>query len=638
MPSKIRTHFLIVRRLRESLRWRVVGREVLRYALTMAIVVAMVLFADSARINPPYGGILGMTIILGAAWFAGLGPALMLTPTLFVVSRWNDTGADRYALPPPNEVLAITIITLISAATGLAGQYRRRIDAVKQENAQKLRDQARALSHAHIVFRDVQGAVMQWNEGAEKLFGWSSPEATGQLLHQLLRTEFSIPLEEINVELLYTGQWHGEVVHYRKDGSRLNVSSHWILYRGNDGAPIGVAEVHNDVTELRRAEEAIREADRRKDEFLALLAHELRNPLAPIRTGLELMKMAKNDPQTLENTRTVMERQTKQLVTLVDDLLDVSRITRGKLELRKSRVKLADIVQSAIEAAQPFIEDADHELTVIVPDAPMYLNADPHRLAQVLSNLLNNAAKYTPDGGEITFSVERQGSDVLIQVRDTGIGIPAHMLDRIFEMFTQVDHSIEKSYSGLGIGLTLAKSLVEMHGGTIGVQSDGPEQGTTFSVRLPLLIDIPTVQPPAAPRDIGTAQERRVLVVDDNQAAASLLSSMVKMLGNDVRTAGDGAEAIDVADEFRPDIVLMDLGMHKLNGYDAARHIRKQPWGREMLLIALTGWGQDGDKRRTKEAGFDYHLVKPADPNELQTLLTRQRSNGNGRSLINAEH
>jgi CheY-like chemotaxis protein len=318
-----------------------------------------------------------------------------------------------------------------------------------------------------------------------------------------------------------------------------------------------------------------------------------------------------------------MERQTQQLVRLVDDLLDVSRITRGKLELRKSTVKLPDVIQSAVEASRPFIDDAAHELTVDVPEHTIYLNADPHRLAQVISNLLNNAAKYTPPRGQIRLSVERQGSDVLLSIRDTGIGIPADMWDRIFEAFTQIEHS-ERGHIGQGIGLTLAKAIVEMHDGRVEVRSEGENRGSEFQVRLPILVEVPAPKPQTTeiPALAGNKQ-RRVLVVDDNQAAAEMLCLMVKMFGDDVRTAGDGHEATVVADEFRPHFVLMDLGMSRMDGFEAARHIRQRPWGKDVLLVALTGWGQEGDKRRTREAGFDYHLVKPAEPSELQRLLAR---------------
>lgn len=424
----------------------------------------------------------------------------------------------------------------------------------------------------------------------------------------------------------------GQAVEFEAELPYLGAGPRWVRVnyvpeRDETGEVVGWIASIVDITERKQAEAALQEANRRKDEFLAMLAHELRNPLAPIRTGLELMTLVKNDPVTMEEIRGTMERQTRQLITLVDDLLDVSRITRGRLELRKCRVRLADVVQSAVEAARPLVDEASHHLAIELPEEPLYMDADPNRLAQVLSNLLNNASKYTPEGGRIWLTAQHVGDGVAIRIRDTGIGIPAEMFDRVFEMFTQIGGPQEQGYTGLGIGLTLVKTLVEMHGGSIEVQSDGVKQGSTFTVRLPLLADMleDEVQP-ARQIDRASAGARlRVLVVDDNEAAARMLSMVVKTLGNDVRTASDGQQAVDLAAEFRPDVVLMDLGMPTMNGYDAARLIRRQPWGREIVLVALTGWGQDEYRQRTREAGFDHHFVKPAEPAELQQLFADLR-------------
>lgn len=395
------------------------------------------------------------------------------------------------------------------------------------------------------------------------------------------------------------------------------------------GTNTDISEQQEIQEELRTVAAQLSDADRKKDEFLATLAHELRNPLAPIRMGLELMKMAGNDPELIDETRETMERQTQQLITLVDDLLDVSRVTRGKLNLRKADVKISDVIESAVETSTPLIDDSEHALDVNISDPDITIHADPHRLAQVVSNLLNNAAKYTPDGGRISLSVEKTDANhVAIEVQDTGIGIPADMIDSIFAMFTQIDRSMERSYSGLGIGLTLVRSLVEMHGGTVSVRSEGQDKGSTFTVILPTKAE-DQPQPIAGLPTEGLALKRgkhRVLVVDDNKAAAEMLSKVVKMLGNTVATAEDGQQAIEVAEKFQPEIILMDLGMPKMNGYEAARHIRQQDWGKEILLIALTGWGQQEDRDRTKDAGFDHHLVKPAEPSELQRIISQHKS------------
>ncbi|GAA4430802.1 PAS domain-containing hybrid sensor histidine kinase/response regulator [Bremerella cremea] len=401
------------------------------------------------------------------------------------------------------------------------------------------------------------------------------------------------------------------------------------------GTNTDISEQQEIQEELRTVAAQLSDADRKKDEFLATLAHELRNPLAPIRMGLELMRMADDDPELIEETRATMERQTKQLITLVDDLLDVSRVTRGKLNLRKAEVRLTDIVESAVETSMPLIDDSGHTLEIIGDDLDITLHADPNRLAQVVSNLLNNAAKYTPDGGKITLTLAQPDPDhVTIIVKDTGIGIPPEMIENIFIMFTQIDRSMERRYSGLGIGLTLVKSLVEMHGGTVSVTSEGHGKGSEFQVLLPTN----EANQPKPPEDIPTDSvslkrgKHRVLVVDDNKAAADMLSKVVKMLGNTVMSAEDGHQAIDVAEKFRPEIVLMDLGMPKMNGYEAARYIRQQPWGKDILLIALTGWGQQEDRERTTDAGFDHHLVKPAEPAELQRLINQFRNDDDLRS------
>ncbi len=374
---------------------------------------------------------------------------------------------------------------------------------------------------------------------------------------------------------------------------------------------------------LRRHEEQLRNADRRKDEFLATLAHELRNPLAPIRSGLELLPMVRDDPEAVDEVIETMNRQTKQLITLVDDLVDVSRLTRGKLELRKSLVQLSDIVQSAVEASRPLIEDAGHTLEIQIPQQPVLLEADPHRLAQVISNLLNNAAKYTPKGGRIWLTAERQHRQVAIWVKDTGIGIPPERQDQIFELFAQIDSQQAQIQSGLGIGLTLVRSLVARHSGTVEVQCDGPGKGSTFCIRLPIVNDSAANTLGAVPAGEPqyTGRQHRVLVVDDNDAAAKMLRVIIEQLGQEVRTAGDGRAAVQVASEFRPQIILMDLGMPRMDGYEAAQAIRQQPWGKDVMLAALTGWNQDRHKQRAQEAGFDHHLVKPVDLDAIKRLL-----------------
>jgi signal transduction histidine kinase/CheY-like chemotaxis protein len=376
-----------------------------------------------------------------------------------------------------------------------------------------------------------------------------------------------------------------------------------------------------DVIAITRAEAKtadLFEADRRKTEFLAMLAHELRNPLAPIRNSLEILRRTEENWEAVRSASAMMERQIGQMVRLVDDLLDVSRITRGKIELRKGSIELASVVNHAVEAAHPLVESKGLDLTVTLPSRPVYLNADPVRLAQVVGNLLNNACKFTEKGGRVWLTAELASEgpqsikEVLIRVRDTGIGIAADQLARVFDMFIQVDTSLERSTGGLGIGLTLAKNLVELHGGTLEVYSAGLGQGSEFVVRLAISVEAPKplqLQPAIGEPPATTV--RRILVVDDNRDSVEFLTRLLNLTGYETDTAQDGLQAMEAAGRFRPDVILLDIGLPKLNGYDVAREIREQPWGKDMVLVALTGWGQEEDRRRAQEAGFNHHLTKP---------------------------
>lgn len=420
---------------------------------------------------------------------------------------------------------------------------------------------------------------------------------------------------------------HGEVeIRFRhfKTGQPIWFAYSVVPILDTAGEPAGYATISRDITRLKEANLALRQADRRKDEFLALLAHELRNPLAPLRNGLQIMRLAQEDQGLISQTREVMDRQLTHMVRLIDDLLDVSRINRNKMELRRSRLLLTDAINSAVETARPVIDEAGHELTVSFPARPVHLDADLTRLAQVFANLLTNSAKYTRRGGRIGINAEVVGSEVLVTVWDTGIGIPRESLPTIFDMFSQVDRSIERSTGGLGIGLALVKGLVEMHGGTVQAVSPGEGQGSTFTVRLPVAMDHGV---PALDRSLGTATShqgvrRRILVVDDNRDAAVSMAMMLKLIGNEVAIAHDGMEAVETASQFRPQLILMDLGMPRLNGFDATHRIREQPWARDTVIIALTGWGKDEDRDRTSAVGCDGHLVKPVLLADLEALLT----------------
>ncbi len=409
----------------------------------------------------------------------------------------------------------------------------------------------------------------------------------------------------------------------------VSILGHALLSpEGNLAGLIGVVQ---DVTERKGLEQELRmrveelaALDRRKDEFLATLSHELRNPLSPIRNCVTILRSKRSLDTDLMWVRDVIERQVGQLARLLDDLLDVSRITAGKLELRTEAIDLATVVHNSVDAIGPLIEAAGQRLTVSLPYRPIRLQADSLRLGQVISNLLHNAMKFSEPGGRISLSAEGDGQTVTICVQDTGIGIPSERLSDIFEMFVQVDHSLQRSRGGLGIGLTLVKRLVEMHAGTVEARSSGTGQGTQFIVRLPMI-------PPQAgggeqadaPREADSAEAvpLGVLIVDDNRDSADSLSRLLACYECQVATAYDGQMAIEMADQHRPDVVLLDIGLPKLSGYEVAQFIRRQAWGRDMTLIALTGWGQEEDKQRAKVAGFDHHLVKPVHPDKLLALL-----------------
>jgi signal transduction histidine kinase/ActR/RegA family two-component response regulator len=380
-------------------------------------------------------------------------------------------------------------------------------------------------------------------------------------------------------------------------------------------------QIRNYLAENDRVTAALREADRRKDEFLAILAHELRNPLAPLRNALEAMRLRPHDREAATWARGLMERQLAQMVRLIDDLLDLSRVSRGRIELRHERVELRSLVQAALDICRGAIEGNRHRFTLELPAEPLALRCDPTRLVQVISNLLSNAAKYTPPGGHITLAARREARGVVeMSVRDTGIGIPRDMLGRVFEMFTQVPQSLERSQGGLGIGLTLVKRLVELHGGSVEARSEGAGLGAEFVVRLPedASAAVPSVAVlPPQPQ----ARRQRILVADDNRDAADSLTYMLRIAGHDVRTAYDGQQALEIAETYRPAVALVDLGMPRLNGYDTARRLRARPDGEDMVLIALTGWGQPDDRSRSLAAGFDHHVVKPVDPSLLERLL-----------------
>jgi PAS domain S-box-containing protein len=515
------------------------------------------------------------------------------------------------------------------------------------------------------------GFVTTWNVGAERIKGYRAEEIIGKHFSAFYPPEVAATgWPQIELErAIRLGRHEDEGWRIRKDGSLFWANVIITPLYGLDGVLEGYSKITRDLTDRMRNEERLRQAaaqlevrieertaelehanrslqaeigertklenelrrrvaelaeeDRRKMEFLATLAHELRNPLAPIQYAHELLRLADDSNLRLE-AHGIMARQIHQMIRLIDDLLDLSRITRNKLELRRERVGLAEVLSDACQTARPLMESRGHRLSMQLPEVPILLHADRARLSQVFSNLLGNAAKFTHRGGSIEITVVREGTESLTCVRDDGIGIAPEMLPRIFDMFVQADRSLEQTQSGLGIGLTLVQRVVQMHGGRVEARSGGRGKGSEFLVRLPSIPVSRTgdVTGPRARPEGGAGPAKRVLVVDDNEDAVRSLTLMLHMMGHEVVTAKDGEEAVRMAEESRPDLVLLDIGMPRLNGYDAARRIREEPWGRRLPLVALTGWGLEEDRKLAKESGFDRHIVKPIGVDTLRALIT----------------
>jgi signal transduction histidine kinase len=386
-------------------------------------------------------------------------------------------------------------------------------------------------------------------------------------------------------------------------------------------------QIRDQLVRQAHAEEALRQADQRKDEFLATLAHELRNPLAAIRTGLQVMVRTPGDADRRERVLGMLDRQSALLVRLIDDLLDVSRISTGKVVLNRERLDLRHVIDAAVELAQSGMEAARHEVRIELPSGPVWVNGDGSRLAQVISNLLHNAAKYTPDGGRIVVSLVRSGGEAVIEVKDNGLGLPPEMLPRVFDLFTQVNRTLDRAQGGLGIGLSLVRHITELHGGSVAAASDGPDRGSTFAVRLPVTApEAAMAASREAPVDADDREQRqlKLLVVDDNADVADALSTLLQADGHRIETAYSGAAGLEAAHRFRPDVIFCDIGMPGLDGHEVAARLRSDPQYDDTLLVAVTGWGTDEHKRRTAAAGFDVHLIKPISPQAVEAVLRRR--------------
>lgn len=510
----------------------------------------------------------------------------------------------------------------------------------RQEEQRRANDEARIRSVVNhvidgILTIDERGSIETFNPAAEKLFGYRAEEVIGHNVKLLMPEPFHSAHDAYLANYRRTGEAKiigigREVRGRRKDAGtfplELAVSEFSLSTRRY------FTGIVRDITQRKRIERQtyelmieLKEGDRRKDEFLALLAHELRGPLAPLRNGLELLKRAGGNPDQLQKVRDSMERQLDQLVRLVNDLSDVNRIARNRIDLRSEPVELAPLIEQSIEACRPLAESARHQINVSLPPEPLYVQADPARLVQIFGNLLHNACKYTEPGGRIEVSAALEGDEVIVQFKDTGMGIPADKLNSIFEMFMQVDRSLERSQGGLGIGLSLVKRLVEMHGGSVKALSDGPGRGSEFVIRLPIAAEgnrLETLNPVVEPE----IPLRRILIVDDNTDSAASLAMLLQVARHQTHTENDGLEALKAAERLQPDVILLNVGLPKLSGYEVCRRIRQQPWSKNVVIIAVTGLGRDEDRAKSKAAGFDAHLVKPLDYAALMRLLAARPS------------
>jgi two-component system, chemotaxis family, CheB/CheR fusion protein len=481
-----------------------------------------------------------------------------------------------------------------------------------------------------IVSKTLEGRILSWNSAASRIFGYQEEEVIGKPITIIIPPELHAEERQILTQIKRGERIdHYDTIRVTKDGRRIPVSLTISPVRSSSGEIIGASKIARDISErkrteemLRQGEEALREADRRKDEFLALLAHELRNPLAPIRYALAASKKTECTPAQRARAEEIIDRQLAQMSRLLDDLLDVSRIARGKLELKKKLSELSVAVSVAAETARPLFNARQQEFHLDLPAEPLRLYADPDRLAQIFANLLVNAAKYTDAGGHISLRALRDGEQVVICVRDSGIGISAEMLPRLFTMFSQAHTALGRAEGGLGLGLWLVRALVSLHGGSIEARSDGPGRGSEFIVRIPVGLPAEERSPvESVSIDPQVEGGLKVLVVDDNRDAADTCAMLLELSGHHVQTAYGGRRALELAEAFRPHAILLDIGLPDINGYELAQRIRATSWGSDITLVAVTGWGQTEDRQRATQAGFTQHLVKPIAADSLDSLL-----------------
>jgi PAS domain S-box-containing protein len=513
-------------------------------------------------------------------------------------------------------------------------------DVGEPRRAEEIRARLAAIvesSDDAIVGKTLDGTVISWNRGAERIFGYSADEMVGRPIAALVPPDRPDDLKTI-LGAIRRGERveHFETERIRKDGTRIHVSLAVSPIKDSKGKIIGASKIARDVSDRKRADaerDALLElaqqaraeaeaANRTKDNFLAMLSHELRNPLAAIRNAIVTARL---DDNRREAALTIARRQAEQLGRLVDDLLDVSRITKGRVLLKKAPLYFSEIIDRAVDSARPFVDGRGHRLSVALVDDAVRVEADATRLEQVVVNLIVNAAKYTDPGGRIELFLERDKRDAVLRVRDNGIGISADMLPRIFDLFSQAERGLDRAQGGLGIGLTVVRSLVELHGGRIQATSDGVGQGAEFIVRIPAVGAGVAESATSVAQEVGTkrSSSARILLVEDNIDVAESLLMLLEVLGHDVAVAHDGPSALEIAAGDPPDVMLIDIGLPEMDGYEVARRARRHPALSSILLVALTGYGRDDDREQALKAGFDHHLVKPVDPKILQTLVAR---------------
>ena len=616
-------------------------------AATVAVVVLRLLLSqvlgDSAYFFP---FVIAVTL---SAWYGGLKPGLLSTVLgafaaifFFVPPYYTLQISDpRIATGLVFFLIANITISLVCDALHKA---LRRVELSEAKAVQHVKDIERrdqelrdAQDQLHLITDSMSALVTRCTPDLK--YSWvSKPYADwlqrsrSQILGASIEEILGKPAFDV-LRPYYQRALKGETVRLELEIEFQNIGRRWVnsVYTPTfaaGGKPDGWVGVVIDIDAQKRSEEALRTTDRRKDTFLAVLAHELRNPLAPMRNSLELLKRSEANQAINQRAHATMERQLSHMVRLVDDLLDLSRINRDKLELQKLPVVLSDVVAQAVETVRPLISESRHELTIDLPPEPLKLNADTVRLSQAFSNLLNNACKYTDPGGCISLTAAHQDGHVVVSIRDNGMGIPSELSPKIFDMFTQADNTLERQHGGLGIGLALVKRLVEMHEGEVSAGANPAGEGSEFLVRLPLMI-VPKSNESSTPHSSGQAADDtalRVLVVDDNKDSAETLGMLLELMGNEISVAYDGEQALALANESKPDVVLLDIGLPKMNGYEVARQIRKEPWGSNPILVAITGWGQTEDKDLSRESGFDHHLVKPVDYDQLLKLIQTRKS------------